>query len=200
VDTPNCVQFGITGQGTLVFGVSMLGPQFGDVALVVFAVSDPFGNPAGTRRVRCSPGRSPLLWDCDAVIGGQVVPLTGGNAVAILARGSTGVPAPPEASAPAGAGPPGVSTGSSGQIGIPGAGLFPPLLPPPPIALPPLLPSPLLPPAIVPLGPPGELGGPPAGPAPEVPVIPEADGLTLLLVGVTALVLLARPWRRGRGP
>jgi hypothetical protein len=77
--------------------------------------------------------------------------------------------------------------------GAPEVALVAPLLPPmPPLVLPPpppvLLPPPAsAPPSLLALG---------RGVAPEVPVIPEADSLLLLVLGLTALGWVARPWRR----
>jgi hypothetical protein len=75
----------------------------------------------------------------------------------------------------------------------------PPLPPPPPIQFllpPPPIPlqSPLLPP------PPAAaaLSGPVAAPAPDVPVIPEAESQLLLGVGLGAVGLLASARRRRR--
>jgi autotransporter-associated beta strand protein len=67
------------------------------------------------------------------------------------------------------------------------ATLLVPLLPGP---MPPLGPPPLLPPPLAPTA--------PMLPAaqPEVPIIPEADGLLLLAAGLAAVGLLVRPWRR----
>jgi hypothetical protein len=41
-------------------------------------------------------------------------------------------------------------------------------------------------------------GGPGPGLAPETPLIPEAEGIQLLLGGLLALGLLGRPWRAAR--
>ncbi len=68
---------------------------------------------------------------------------------------------------------------------------LPPPLPPPP---PPLLPPPLLPPP----GPMGALAPPPRAAMPEVPVIPEADSLWLLVGGLVALGGLVGYRRRRR--
>jgi hypothetical protein len=94
----------------------------------------------------------------------------------------------------------GTITGPGGVLRTAAAPLVLPLLPPPP---PPLLLPPLPPPLALP--PPGSFGaqmaaGPPARAmmAPEVPVIPEADTLLLLAVGMAGLGTLAtlRAWRR----
>jgi hypothetical protein len=74
-----------------------------------------------------------------------------------------------------------------------GGTLVIPLLPPSLLPPPPLVPPP---PLLVP--PPPLLGAPAAGaPLPEVPVIPEADSLWLLVVGLVG-VLAARRWVRRR--
>jgi hypothetical protein len=102
---------------------------------------------------------------------------------------------------PAGAG----TADVTGTVMGPGAapGVVPAAVPGPAVAAPlvlPLLPPPppMLPPALPPMPP---LARPPfaaaAGPAPEVPVIPEADSVALLAVGLAALGALAR-WRRRR--
>lgn len=69
------------------------------------------------------------------------------------------------------------------------------VVPPPP--LPPLVPPPL-PPPLVPL-PPGPMGAPLAArPLAEVPVIPEADSLALVGLGLGLMALLAALRRVGR--
>jgi len=93
-----------------------------------------------------------------------------------------------------------------GTVTGPGLLLAPPLLPPPPPPLPPPLPP--LPPPLPPLPPPppappvGAFGAPVSGalppPGAAVPVIPEAESLLLLGVGLGAAGLLA--WARRRRP
>jgi hypothetical protein len=197
-DTPNCIQFGITGQGVLVAGISALAPLPGDVAVVIFPVVDSRGNLLGTRTVPCIPGVDVGFWDCNDVTSGPVFPRVGDNALAILVRVTPGSPTPVPSTPTATATPtvpvdPGVPAGPSAVIVIPGAGLVPLLPPPSPLVLPPPPP-----PLIVPLGAPGAGAGPPAEPAPEIPLIPEGDGRVLLLGGVAMFLLLARPWRARR--
>ena len=67
------------------------------------------------------------------------------------------------------------------------------LPPPPPIVLPPPPP-----PLLIPVPAPGSVGGAPAvhTPAPEVPVVPEAETGAMVLAGLVALAAVR--WRRGR--
>lgn len=85
--------------------------------------------------------------------------------------------------------------GGSTQSGGPAVLIAPLLPPPPPIAVPPA-PPPLVPPPMAPLLPPPLLAAAePAPSLPGVPVVPEADSLPLLMVGLFGTFWMVQ-WRR----
>jgi hypothetical protein len=132
---------------------------------------------------------------CTPVVAGAAIATcagtTGGNALqgsAVVVVFAPGVTAVGTVTGPGGAGAAAVPVAvvpSAPRVPPP---LLPPLMPPPgPLALAPPPPPALLPP-----------GSPEAPPAVEVPLIPEAESLLLVALGLAVLALLGRP--RGRAP
>jgi hypothetical protein len=191
--TPNCLQLTSGGSFTVQGVLTHLLP--GEVPTVRIAVVDALGAPRGIREVQCAPADPGGRSVCNARVAEVgILPQLGGVVEVRLARAPTPVP---------------TATPTALPVALP-------LLPPPPMPLlPPRLLLPPPPPSVPPPGigpgvpPPAPLPGqapvalPTAGPAastafPEVPVIPEAEGLLLLLVGLVAVGALAGMQSRGR--
>src|SRR5262249_49089700 len=162
-------------------------PLADDVAVVTFPVINAPGTSVGTRTVTCVPSDISGLWDCNDLGGGQGLPQAGGNTIAILVR-PTPAPPPPGPAAPLAAPRPGRPWGGGrggARAQAAGARAGRATRPPRPPrdaegGAPPRSPPPLLgafgPPMVV---------LPPASAAPaEVPLIPEADQLFLLVGGL----------------
>jgi hypothetical protein len=180
------VDFTTTGSFGVLGVVINLAP--GTVPIVRFPVVNAAGQFQGVREMVCrAPGADgrAVCQEFDSTPGlvPQLASAPGLGIVEVRILRPGGVPAP---AAPAG-------PGGLAAVAAPRVLVVQPLLPPPP---PVLLPPPALAPLPPPPLPPFSLE---AALAPEVPVIPEADSLALLVGGLAALGALGglRRWRRG---